>query len=118
MEVIKREKHIIDADGKTLGKLAVEISILLMGKHKPNFEYYQDKGDFVVVKNPSKFRLTGRKMEQKKYYHHTGYLGGLKAVSVRKVFEKNPSEVIKKAVYGMLPKNKLRAQQIKRLKFE
>lgn len=118
MKIIKREKHIIDADGKTLGRLATEIAVLLMGKHKPDFEYYQDKGDFVTIKNAKKIFLTGRKMQQKKYYHHTGYLGGLKAVSIRKVFENNPSDVIKKAVYGMLPKNKLRAQQIKRLKFE
>ena len=118
MEGAKREKYTIDAKGKILGRLAAEIAVLLMGKNEPVFEYHEDKGGIVVVKNADKIKLTGKKMRQKKYYHHTGYLGGLKEVPVQKIFERNPKEIIKKAVYGMLPKNKLRVKRIKRLKFE
>ena len=75
-------------------------------------------GDFVVVKNADKIKITGKKFKQKKYYHHTGYLGGIKEETLKKVFDKDPSEVLKRAVWGMLPKNKLRAKRIKRLKFE
>lgn len=118
MEKIKRETYTIDASGKILGKLAAEIAVLLRGKHKSNFVPNQDMGDFVVVKNADKIKVSGRKFENKIYYHHTGYLGGLKAVPYKKVFKENPGEVVKKAVYGMLAKNKLRAIQIKRLKVE
>lgn len=115
---MKRETHTIDASGKVLGKLAVEIAVLLRGKNKANFQPNQDIGDFVVVKNASKIIVTGKKYSGKIYYHHTGYLGGLKSASYKKIFEKDPGEVIKKAVYGMMPSNKLRAVQIKRLKIE
>ena len=118
MEKIKRETHTIDATGKILGKLSADIAAILRGKHKANFEPNLDMGDFVVVKNANKIKISGRKYDNKMYYHHTGYLGGLKAVPYKKVFENNPGEVIKKAVYGMLAKNKLRAIQIKRLKVE
>ncbi len=115
---MKRETHIIDATGKVLGRLATEIAILLRGKHKADFVPYKDMGDFVMIKNINKIKLTGKKMEQKKYYRHSGYLGGLKEIPLEKVFEKNPDLVLKKAVFGMLPKNKLRAKMIKRLKIE
>jgi large subunit ribosomal protein L13 len=108
--------HTIDATDKVLGRLAAEIAVLLRGKHKPNFLPYKDMGDFVVVKNIDKIRLTGKKMEKKKYFRHTGYLGSLKAVSLKRLFKTNPRQVLKKAVFGMLPKNKLRARQIKKLK--
>jgi large subunit ribosomal protein L13 len=115
---MKRNTHTIDATGKVLGRLASEIAILLRGKHKPDFLPYKDMGDFVVVKNVDKMKITGKKIEKKKYYHHTGYLGGLKEISLKRLFKTNPGQVLKKAVFGMLPKNKLRAKQIKRLKFE
>jgi len=114
----ERKTHIIDATGKVLGRLATEIVFLLSGKNKPTFLPYKDDGDFVVIKNVGKLKFTGKKFEQKKYYHHTGYLGGLKEIPLKKIFEKNPAEILKKAVFGMLSKNKLRAKMIKRLKIE
>ncbi|MCX6759273.1 MAG: 50S ribosomal protein L13 [Candidatus Nealsonbacteria bacterium] len=115
---MQREIHTIDAAEKVLGRLAAEIAVLLRGKHKSDFAPYKDIGDVVIVKNVARLKFTGKKMEQKKYYRHSGYLGGLKEISLKKLFEKNPSEVFKKAVFGMLPNNKLRAKMIKRLKFE
>ena len=115
---MQRNTHTIDATNKVLGRLATEIAVLLRGKDKPDFAPNKDMGGFVTVKNFSKIKITGKKFEQKIYYHHTGYLGGLKKVSLKKLFEKDPGEVLKKAVFGMLPKNKLRAKQIKRLKIE
>ena len=115
---MERKTHTIDATGKVLGRLAAEIAVLLRGKNKTNFAPHKDIGDFVIVKNIGKIIISGQKIEQKKYYRHSGYPSGLKEISMKKVFEKNPSEVFKKAVFGMLPKNRLRAEQIKRLKFE
>ena len=115
---MKRDTHIIDATGKVLGRLASEIAILLHGKHKPDFLPYKDMGDFVTVKNVEKIKFTGKKMEQKKYYRHSEYLGGFKEIFLKNLFEKNPAEVLKKAVSGMLPKNKLRKEMFKRLKIE
>jgi large subunit ribosomal protein L13 len=115
---MERKTHTIDATGKVLGRLATEIAVLLRGKHKPDFVPYLDMGDFVVVKNVREIKLTGKKAEQKKYYRHSGYLGGLKELPFKKIFEKDPAWVLRKAVFGMLPKNKLRAKQIKRLKIE
>lgn len=115
---VKREKHTIDATDKVLGRLASEIAILLRGKHKPNFVPYKDIGDFVVVENIRKLKITGKKIKQKKYFRHSGFLGGLKETPFLKLFQEKPGEVLKKAVYGMLPKNKLRAEQIKRLKIK
>lgn len=117
MEKIQPKIHTIDATEKVLGRLATQIATLLQGKHKPDFVPYLDKGDSVIIKNVNKIKLTGRKMEQKKYYRHSGYLGGLKEIPLKKVFERNPELVLEKAVFGMLPKNKLRAKMIKRLKF-
>lgn len=118
IQQIKRETHIIDAKGKVLGRLASEIAILLQGKHKADYLPYLDKGDFVVVKNVREMVISGKKIRQKKYYHHSGYPGGLKEIPMEKLFEKNPGEILKKAVWGMLPKNRLRKRFIKRLKIE
>lgn len=115
---MERQTHTIDASEKVLGRLASEIATLLRGKHNPEFAPHKDIGDFVVVKNVEKIKITGRKMEQKKHYHYTGYPGGLKEVPLKKLFEKNPGEVLRDAVMGMLPKNRLRSKMIKRLSFE
>ena len=115
---MKSQTHIIDATGKVLGRLATEIVILLRGKHKPDFVPYKNMGDIVIIKNVKKIKITGKKMEQKKYYRYSGYPGGLKEIPLKRLFKEKPEEVLKKAVYGMLPKNKLRDQQIKKLKFE
>lgn len=115
---MERKTHTIDADGKILGRLAVEIALLLRGKHKPNFALNQDIGDFVNVENVRKIKITGRKFDQKKYYRHSGYLGNLKETLMRKLFEEKPDQILRKAVYGMIPANKLRAKQLKRLKIK
>lgn len=115
---MERKTHTIDATGKVLGRLATEIAILLRGKHRPDFLPYKDMGDFIIVKNVDKIRLTGKKIEKKKYFRHTGYLGSLKETPLKKLFKENPDQVLKKAVFGMLPKNRLRPKQIKRLKIE
>src|SRR3989344_331224 len=103
---MNRETHTIDATGKILGRLAVEIAVLLRGKNKLGFFPYKDIGDFVTVKNVEKIIISGRKIEQKKYYRHSGYPGGFKEIAMKKVFDKNPSEVLRRAVLGMLPKNR------------
>jgi len=113
---MERKTHTIDAANKILGRLATEIAVLLRGKNKTDFAPNKDIGDFVVVENIKKIRVTGKKFENKIYYHHTGYLGGLKETPFKKLFKRDPGEVLKKAVFGMLPKNRLRAKQIKRLK--
>ena len=115
---MERKTHTIDATGKILGRLSTEIAVLLRGKYKPDFASHKDEGDFIIVKNVSQMKFTGKKIEQKKYYSHSGYLGGLKETSLKKLLEKSPEEVLKKAVFGMLPKNKLRSRMIKRLKIE
>jgi len=116
--VMERETHTIDASGKVLGRLATKIALLLRGKEKTGFVPYKDMGDFVVIKNLAKIKFSGKKMDQKQYFHHSGYLGGMKVTPLKKMFEQRPEEVLKKAVFGMLPKNKLRSEMIKRLRFE
>ena len=113
---IKREWHIFDASEEVLGKLATRIAGLLMGKHKPIFCRHLDVGDFVVVINAEKVRVTGNKAKQKFYYRHSGYPGGLKSVSLEKLLETQPTRVIEHAVKGMLPNNRLRASMMKRLR--
>jgi len=113
---MQRGTHTIDASGKVLGRLASEITILLQGKHKPNFVPHKDMGDFVIVKNVEKIKLTGKKIAQKKYYRHSGYLGHLKEIPIKKILGQKPEEVFKRAVSGMLPKNRLRKLRLKRLK--
>lgn len=115
MDNKKRKIHNIDATGKILGRLATEIAILLRGKNKVNFLPYLDQGDFVEVVNIKKIKVSGKKLEDKKYFYYTGYPGGLREKKMKDVFKKNPGEVLKKAVYNMLPKNKLRKEMIKRL---
>ncbi|MFH1657572.1 MAG: 50S ribosomal protein L13 [bacterium] len=115
---MERKTYTIDANGKPLGRLAVETANLLRGKGKADFVPNQDMGDFVLIKNVGQIKFSGAKMEQKVYKHHSGYMGGLKSIPLEKLFARNPKEVLKKAVYGMLQKNKLRPEQIKRLKFE
>lgn len=114
---ITRKKHILDAEGRVLGRLASEIAILLRGKNKVDFAPHIDNGDIVEVKNADKIKVTGNKMENKIYYTHSNYPGGLKETKLKKLFNENPEEVLKKAVWNMLPKNKLRSRIIKRLKF-
>ncbi len=113
---IQRMTHTIDADGRVLGRLATDIAGKLRGKHKPTFEYHQDQGDIVVITNAGKIKTTGAKMTGKVYYRHSGYPGGLKETQMRHMFEKDPSQVLEKAVFNMLPKNKLRAKMMKRLR--
>lgn len=115
-EEVTRNWYEIDAEGKILGKIATEIAVRLMGKHKPSYTPHVDGGDFVVVVNADKFAVTGKKMLNKKYYRHSGYPGGLKVRSLEEMLEKKPTEVIRKAVERMLPKNKLGNQMINRLK--
>lgn len=110
--------HTIDAKGKSPGRLAASISTLLQGKHKPGYVPYKISGDVVKVQNIRDMRITGRKEVQKMYYRHSGYLGNLKQESLGKLYDRKPDEVLKKAVMGMLPKNKLRKEWIKRLKIE
>ncbi len=110
--------HTIDANNKVLGRLATEIAILIRGKHKPDFVLNKDMGDIVIVKNAAQMKITGKKLKNNVYRHYSGYPGGLKEVKMGELFEKNPGEVLRKAVYGMLPKNKLRAKCIKRLRIE
>lgn len=111
-----RQTHTIDATNRPLGRLAGQIAILLRGKQKPDFAPYKDTGDFVNVKNIKKIKLTGKKLEQKVYFRHSGYLGSLKETPLKTLFKKSPGEVLRKAVFGMLPSNKLRAKMLKRLK--
>lgn len=110
--------HTIDATNKILGRLAVEIAILLRGKHNPNFIPYKEAEDIVIIENISKLKVTGKKMDQKKYFQHSGYLGSEKEIPLKTLFKKDPRKVLRKAVLGMLPKNKLRTKTIKRLKFK
>jgi large subunit ribosomal protein L13 len=113
---IIRKWHLVDANGKTLGRLASRVAILLRGKHKPTFTPHMDVGDFVVVVNADKVALTGNKWKQKLYIHHSGYPGGLKSISAEKMKEKKPERLVTMAVQGMLPKNKLGRKLLKKLK--
>jgi large subunit ribosomal protein L13 len=115
---MKKETYTIDAKDQVLGRLASQIATILRGKNKADFVPNKEGSDFVVVKNVEKIKVTGKKYTDKIYYRHSGYMGGLKQATFKEIFEKNPSQVLRKAVYGMLPKNKLRDEQIKRLKFE
>ncbi|WP_028575593.1 50S ribosomal protein L13 [Desulfonatronovibrio hydrogenovorans] len=108
--------QVIDAKDKILGRMATEIAVKLRGKDKPEFAPHMDMGDFVIVVNADKIRVTGNKLEQKKYHRHTGYPGGIKEISLAKLLEKKPEEVIRHSVRGMLPKNKIGRQLLKKLK--
>ncbi len=113
---IERKWYVVDASGKTLGRLASQIAIRLRGKHKPIFTPHLDTGDFIIVINAEKIRLTGKKLDQKKYYRHSGYMGGLKTRTAKQMLEKKPEDVIRLAVKRMLPKNRLGRKQLKKLK--
>ena len=113
---IKREIHTIDASGQILGRLATKAATLLMGKHKPSFVPYLDTGDFVVVTNASKIKVTGKKAVQKRYVNHSGYPGGLRVEIFDKLILRRPEAVLEHAVAGMLPKGKLGSKMFKKLK--
>ncbi|OQX00708.1 50S ribosomal protein L13 [Candidatus Parcubacteria bacterium A4] len=113
----KREIHIIDAADKILGRLATHIAVLLRGKNKRGFMPNFDMGDFVDIKNVDKIKFSGDKINQKGYFRHSGYLGSEKHIPLKELFSDDPKEVLRLAVIGMLPKNKLKAKQIKRLRF-
>ncbi|MBN2223606.1 MAG: 50S ribosomal protein L13 [Deltaproteobacteria bacterium] len=113
---IERNWYVVDANGKVLGRLASSISMILRGKNKPIFTPHMDTGDFVIVINAEKVRLTGNKLTDKKYYSHTGYPGGIKEITAGKLLSEKPERVLIKAVRGMLPKNRLGRQLIKKLK--
>jgi len=114
---IDRKTHNIDATDQVLGRLATQMATLLIGKRKENYRPNVDNGDIVIVKNTKKMKITGKKLDQKLYYHHSGYPGGLKTKKMGDVFEKDPNQVLHKAVFNMLPKNKLRKPRMKRLRF-
>jgi large subunit ribosomal protein L13 len=113
---IERQWHVIDASDKTLGRLSTQIARLLMGKHKPMFTSNQDTGDFVVVINADRVRVSGNKAKQKLYYRHSGYPGGLKSITLEKTMQNNPTRVIEYAVKGMLPHTRLGTRMRKRLR--
>ncbi len=113
---IQRGWYVVDAEGKTLGRLASEVAKILRGKHKPIYSPSVDCGDFVVIINAEKIHVTGRRLDQKKYYHHSGYMGGLTEVTLRQQLDRYPDRVLESAVRGMLPKNKLGRKMIKKLK--
>ena len=113
---IKREWYVVDAQNKVLGRLSAEIARLLRGKHKPEFTPHVDTGDYIIVVNAEKVVVTGNKYHDKRYYHHTGYPGGIKEASFREMQEKHPTRIIQTAVKGMLPKNKLGRAMLSKLK--
>lgn len=113
---IKRQWHLVDAKDKILGRLATEVATLLMGKHKPEYVPYLDQGDFVVVTNAAQVKVSGKKSAQKKYVRHSGYPGGLKSETFEQLIKRQPTKVIEHAIKGMLPKNKLGRQMVKKLK--
>ncbi len=113
---IEKKWWVINAEGKILGRLATEVAVLLRGKRKPEFAHFVDCGDFVVVINAEKVNVTGKKLEQKKYYSHSGYPGGLKVKTLKELLDTKPEEVVRKAVWGMIPKGKLGRAVYKKLK--
>jgi large subunit ribosomal protein L13 len=115
-EEVQRDWFLVDAEGQVLGRLATEIASRLKGKHKPTYTPHVDTGDFIIVVNAGKVVLTGNKLKDKIYYHHTGYPGGIKSVSAGKLLQEKPEEVLRKAVRGMLPKNTLGRAMLKKLK--
>lgn len=115
-EDFEKKWYLIDADGKTVGRIATQIASLLRGKGKPEYTPHADIGDFVVVVNAEKVKFTGKKWSQKVYYWHTNHPGGIKSITAEDLLEKKPEEILKKAVWGMLPKNKLQDKFIGRLK--
>lgn len=115
-EQVERKWYLVDASDKTLGRLATKVADILRGKHKPSFTPHIDTGDFVIIINAEKIKLTGKKWDQKKYYRHSGYPGGIKETTYKDLVKKKPELIIEKAVKGMIPHNKLGRQVIKKLK--
>ena len=115
-EDVQREWYVVDASGQTLGRLAAQVASVLRGKHKPIYSPSVDAGDFVIVVNAEKVHVTGRKLDQKMYYRHSGYPGGLKEITLRNLLQQHPTRVIEHAVQGMLPKNRLGRQVFRHLK--
>ncbi len=115
-EDVNRSWHVVDANGKTLGRIATVVASVLKGKHKPIFTKHVDTGDFVIVVNAERIHLTGKKLDQKVYYSHSGYPGGLKSITAGKLMKTRPEEVLKMAVQGMLPKTQLGKQMLTKLK--
>ena len=115
-EEIEKKWYIVDASDKIVGRLATKIATILRGKHKPSFTPHVDTGDFVIVVNAEKVKFTGNKLDQKKYYKHTGYMGGIKETTAKDMIQKKPEEIIRHAVKGMLPKNRLGRKLLKKLK--
>lgn len=113
---IERKWYVVDAEGLTLGRMATQVATILRGKHKPCYTPHVDTGDFVIIINADKIVLTGKKLDQKMYYRHSGYPGGLKETKYRDLMEKKPAFVVEKAVRGMLPKNTLGRQMYRKLK--
>jgi len=115
-ESVKRDWYVVDADGKTLGRLATEIASRLRGKHKPEYTPHVDTGDYIIVINCEKIAVTGAKRTDKVYYHHTGFIGGIKSITFDKLLVKAPEQIIEKAVKGMLPKGPLGRAMFRKLK--
>jgi large subunit ribosomal protein L13 len=115
-EELDRKWYLVNAEGKVLGRLSTELAKILKGKNKPTYTPHLDTGDFVIVVNAGKVTLTGKKLKDKIYYHHTGYPGGIKQMNAEKLLAKKPTEMIRMAVKGMLPKNSLGRQMIRKLK--
>lgn len=116
IQEVSRDWYLVDVDGKVLGRIATQIANILRGKNKPTFTPSVDTGDFVIVVNAEKIALTGNKMADKMYYSHSGFPGGIKEINAEKLLQKKPEDVIKKAVKGMLPKNKLSRHMLSKLK--
>ena len=115
-ETVKRDWYVVDASGKTLGRMAAEIAHRLRGKHKPEYTPHADTGDYIVVINAEKVHVTGNKAKNKLYYHHTGYIGGIKSISFEKLIDKAPERVVESAVKGMLPRGPLGRAMFKKMK--
>ena len=115
-EEVERNWYVVDAEGRTLGRLATEVARILRGKHKPIYTPHVDTGDFVIIVNADKIRVTGKRLDQKMYYRHSGYMGGLKEISLRTMLDKHPERVLQLAVKGMMPKNPLGRKMYRKLK--
>lgn len=113
---VERKWYVVDAEGKTLGRLASRIAAILRGKHKPEFTPHVDTGDYVIVVNADKVKLTGNKLDRKVYYRHTGYPGGIRQMTARQMLERNPEQLIRRAVWGMLPSGPLARRQFRKLR--
>ncbi|OQB27517.1 MAG: 50S ribosomal protein L13 [Chloroflexi bacterium ADurb.Bin180] len=115
-EAVERRWYVVDAEGKTLGRLATQVARVLRGKHKPTYSTYVDNGDFVIIVNAEKVQVTGAKLETKRYYNYSGHMGGLRSVLLSEQLRSHPDRVLRHAVRGMLPKNRLGRQMVEKLK--